>query len=58
MAATPQQGTYLGTTLLGFTSIVAGVVVSQSHSAIGLLSGLVGLTLLVCTGIGLHRIKG
>jgi hypothetical protein len=57
MAAIPQQGTYLGTTLAGFTSLVAGLVVRDGHSALGLSVAFIGLAVLVYSGIGFYRIK-
>ncbi|HVO80446.1 MAG TPA: hypothetical protein VMT28_06935 [Terriglobales bacterium] len=57
MAAIPQQGTYLGTTLVGFTSLAAGLVIREGHFAIGVLGAIVGLGLLIYSGIGLYRIK-
>ncbi|MBZ5599675.1 MAG: hypothetical protein LAN83_15295 [Acidobacteriia bacterium] len=57
MAAIPQQGTYLGTTLVGFTSLAAGLVLREGHTVIGILGAIVGLGLLVYSGIGLYRIK-
>jgi hypothetical protein len=57
MAAIPQQGTYLGTTLAGFTTLTVGLVLREAHSVMGVLGALVGLGLLVYSGIGLYRIK-
>jgi hypothetical protein len=57
MAAIPQQGTYLGTTLSGFTTLTVGLVLREAHSAMGVLGALIGLGLLVYSGIGLYRIK-
>ena len=57
MAAIPQQGTYLGTTLVGFTSLTAGLVIREGHSALAVLGTIIGFGLLVYSGIGLYRIK-
>jgi hypothetical protein len=54
MAANVQQGTYLGTTLAGFTAYVAGRVAGGS---IGLLIALVGLVLLLLSVAGFYKIK-
>ena len=51
MAATPQQGTYLATTLAGFTAFVAGL------AGLGVLVTLVGLALLVASVAGLYHAK-
>ena len=54
MAANSQQGTYLGTTLVGFTAFTAGLYVG------GVLGGIVailGLLLLVISAVGFYRIK-
>jgi len=51
MAATPQQGTFLGTTLAGFTAFTAGL------AGMGVLVTLVGLALLVVSAAGLYRAK-
>jgi hypothetical protein len=57
MAATPQQGAYLGTTLVGFTSLVAGLVLREGHSVLGLSVALIGVAALIYSGIGFYRIK-
>lgn len=57
MAAIPQQGTYLGTTLVGFTSFSAGLVMRDGHSTLGGSIALVGLAVLVYSGISFYRIK-
>ena len=51
MAATPQQGTFLGTTLAGFTAFVAGL------AGLGVLVTLVGLVLLIVSAAGLYKAK-
>jgi hypothetical protein len=56
--AIPQQGTYLGTTLVGFTSLAAGLVVREGHTVIGVLGAIIGLGLLVYSGVGFYRVKG
>lgn len=55
MAATPQQGTYLGTALVGFTAFPAGLVAGGGW---GVLIAVVGLGLLLYSAVGLYRIKG
>ena len=51
MAATSQQGTYLGTTLAGFTALVAGM------AGLGVVITLVGLLLLIVSAAGLYKSK-
>lgn len=57
MAAIPQQGTYLGTTLVGFTSFTAGLVMREGHWALGWPIALIGLAVLVYSGISFYRLK-
>jgi hypothetical protein len=57
MAATSQQGTYLGTTLTGFTATVAGFVTTTTHGALGWIITLSGLALLGFSTVGFVRIK-
>ena len=54
MAANAQQGTYLGTSLAGFTALTAGLVVK---GGIGILVGLIGLLLLIVSVAGFHKIR-
>jgi len=54
MAASRQQGTYLGTTLVGFTAFPAGLVIGGAK---GTLTAIVGLALLVISAIGFYRAK-
>ena len=51
MAATSQQGTFLGTTLAGFTAFVAGL------AGLGVLVTLVGLVLLIVSAASLYKAK-
>ena len=51
MAATPAQGTFLGTTLAGFTAFVAGL------AGLGVLVTLVGLALLIISAAGFYKAK-
>ena len=55
MAANSQQGTFLGTTLVGFTALTAGLVMQES---MGMIIAIVGLVLLIVSAAGLYRIKG
>ncbi|HVP56170.1 MAG TPA: hypothetical protein VMU45_14365 [Candidatus Eisenbacteria bacterium] len=55
MAANRQQGTYLATTLTGFTAFPAGIAVGGGK---GMLIAIVGLALLVLSAVGFYRIKG
>ncbi len=55
MAAIRQQGTYLGTLLVGFTAFPAGLV---EGGAIGMVVAVIGLILLVYSAAGFYRIKG
>lgn len=57
MAAIPLQGTYLGTTLTGFTASPAGLVVYSSHSALGVVLTIAGVGLLLYSAVGFYRIK-
>ena len=57
MAASPQQGMYLATTLAGFTVFPAGLFARASHPSLGILAALIGLGLLVYSGFGLYRLK-
>jgi len=54
MAATAKQGTYLGTTLPGFTALVAGLYVG---GGIGIVVAIVGAGLLVVSAAGFYKIK-
>ena len=54
MAAIRQQGTYLGTTLTGFTAFVAGL---YSGGGRGILIAIVGAGLLAYSALGLYRTK-
>jgi len=54
MAANAKQGTYLGTTLTGFTSFVAGL---YTGGGIGIVVAIVGAALLVVSAAGFHKIK-
>ena len=54
MAANSQQGTYLGTTLAGFTALTGGLVVK---GGIGILVALVGALLLLVSAAGFYKIK-
>ena len=55
MAANRQQGTYLATTLAGFTAFPAGFAWGGPK---GMLTAVVGLALLAFSAVGLHRLKG
>jgi hypothetical protein len=57
MAATSKQGTYLGTSLTGFTALVAGLVTISSHSGLGYLVTAAGLGLLALSSVGLFKLK-
>jgi len=57
MAANSQQGTYLGTTLTGFTAAVAGLVTTSTHSALGWIVTVSGLALLGFSTVGFVRLK-
>lgn len=54
MAANSQQGTYLGTTLVGFTAFTAGLYVG---GGLGVIVAIAGLVLLIISAVGLYRIK-
>jgi hypothetical protein len=53
MAATRQQGTYLGTTLTGFTAFAGGLYAG----GVWMLLTAVGAALLLYSGFGFYRIK-
>jgi hypothetical protein len=54
MAANSQQGTYLASTLTGFTAFVGGLV---AKGGIGILIALVGLVMLIASAAGFYKIK-
>ncbi|MGH9504646.1 MAG: hypothetical protein ACRD20_17470 [Terriglobales bacterium] len=54
MGANAKQGMYLGTTLVGFTSFVAGM---HSGGGLGIVFAIVGAGLLVASAAGFHKIK-
>ncbi len=54
MAANSQQGTYLATTLTGFTALAGGLA---AKGTLGILVALVGLILLIVSAAGFHKIK-
>jgi hypothetical protein len=51
MAAVPQQGAYLSTTIIGFTALVAG------FAGLGVVVALVGLVLLAVSAAGFYKVK-
>jgi hypothetical protein len=51
MAATSRQGTYLGTTLAGFTAFAGGL------AGLGVVVTIVGLILLIVSAAGLYKAK-
>ena len=54
MAANAKQGTYLGTTLTGFTAFVAGL---HGGGGIGIVVAIVGAALLLVSAAGFYKIK-
>jgi hypothetical protein len=54
MAATSQQGTYLGTTLTGFTALTAGF---YHGGGLGIVVAIVGAGLLLLSAAGFYKIK-
>jgi hypothetical protein len=54
MAAVRQQGTYLGTTLAGFTALPAGL---YHGGGIGMLAAVLGAGLLLYSAVGFYRAK-
>jgi hypothetical protein len=54
MAANAKQGTYLGTTLAGFTAFAAGL---HSGGGLGIVVAVVGAGLLVLSAAGFYKIK-
>jgi hypothetical protein len=54
MAANRQQGTYLTTTLAGFTAFPAGVI---EGGGVGTLVAIIGVALLLFSAFGFLRIK-
>jgi len=54
MAANSKQGTYLGTTLVGCTSFVAGL---HGGGGIGVVFAIVGAGLLLVSAAGFYKIK-
>ena len=53
MAATRQQGTYVGTTLTGFTAFVGGLY----GGGAGMVAGAIGAGLLLIPRFGFYRTK-
>ena len=54
MAATRQQGTYLGTSLIGFTALAGGW---YGGGGLGIVIAVVGGALLLYSAFGLYRAK-
>lgn len=54
MAANKQQGTYLTTTLTGFTAFVAGI---YGGGGIGIVVAIVGAALLLVSVAGFYKTK-
>lgn len=54
MAATAQQGKYLGITLVGFTAFPAGLYMG---GGLGVIVAIAGLVLLLISCVGLYRLK-
>jgi len=54
MGANTKQGTFLGTTLVGFTCLVAGL---HSGGGLGVVFAIVGAALLVVSAAGFYKIK-
>jgi hypothetical protein len=54
MGASAKQGTYLGTTLVGFTAFAAGL---YNGGGLGMVIAVVGAALLIVSGYGFHKIK-
>ena len=54
MAAIRQQGTYLGTTLTGFTALTAGI---YSGGGLGMVIAGLGGALLLYSAFGFYKIK-
>jgi hypothetical protein len=57
MAANAKQGTYLGSTLTGFTASVAGAVIVPTHTVFGWVATLAGVALLGFSTAGFMRLK-
>jgi hypothetical protein len=55
MAAVRQEGTYLGTTLAGFTATTAGI---YGGGTWGALIAVLGAGLLLYSAVGFYRCKG
>ena len=54
MGSNAKQGIYLGTTLVGFTSFVAGL---HNGGGLGVVFAIVGAGLLFVSGAGFYKIK-
>jgi len=54
MVANSQQGTYLATSLTGFTALTAGLV---AKGGVGILVALAGLVLLIVSAAGFYKTK-
>lgn len=57
MAANAKQGTYLGTTLAGFTALVAGLVTTSTSVGVGWLIAVTGIALLGFSTAGFLKLK-
>jgi hypothetical protein len=54
MGANAKQGTYLGTTLTGFTALAAGLYIG---GGLGIVVAIVGAALLLVSAAGFYKIK-
>jgi hypothetical protein len=57
MAANRQQASYVGSFLLGFTMLPAGLVTRPSHPGAGFVTAVIGLGLIIQAFVGTYRIK-
>lgn len=54
MASVSQQGSYLGMTLIGFTSFTGGLV---AGGGLGMVVAIVGLVLLIASAAGFYSVR-
>jgi hypothetical protein len=54
MASVSQQGSYLGTTLIGFTALAGGLV---AGGGMGIVAAIIGLILLIVSAAGFYSVR-
>jgi hypothetical protein len=54
MASVSQQGSYLGTTLIGFTAFAGGLT---AGGGIGIVAAIIGFILLIVSAAGFYSVR-